>query len=74
MLFTSFKSSGSRNDFTSTSNYSTTTVSLELAYTKLNMLLRFTQPLDNGAISINAGISNVYAIQVKSEKTVRQTF
>jgi hypothetical protein len=74
LLFTSFKGSGSREDFTSTSNYSTTTVSLELAYLKLNTMLRFTQPLGSGAIFINAGISNAYAIQVKSEKTVRERF
>lgn len=74
VLFTFFKSSGSRDDFTSTTNYGTTTVSLELAYLKLNTLLRFTQPLGAGAIFINAGISNAYAVRVKSEKNVRQTF
>lgn len=74
LLFTSFKASGSRNDITSTSNNSTTTVALELTYLKLNTLLRFTQTLGSGAIFINAGISNAYAIRAKSEKTVRQQF
>ena len=74
LLFTSFKGSSSHDNFISTNNYSTTTVSLELAYLKLNTMLRFTQPLGSGAIFINAGISNAYAIQVKSEKTVRERF
>ena len=74
VLFTSFKGSGSRDGYTSASYYSTTTIALELAYLKLNSLLRFTQPLGAGALFINAGISNGYAVQVKSEKTVHQKF
>ena len=41
---------------------------------KLNTLLRFTQPVGAGTIFINAGISNAYAMQLKSEKSVRQQF
>ena len=74
VIFTSFKGSGSRKNVVSTSEYSTTTFSLELAYLKLNTLLRFTQPVGAGTIFINAGISNAYAMQLKSEKSVRQQF
>ncbi|GAB3654577.1 hypothetical protein GCM10027594_28170 [Hymenobacter agri] len=75
LLFSSFKGSGSREDFTPTaSTYRTTSFSLELAYLKLNTLLRFTQPLGAGAIFINAGMSNGYAIVAKSEKVLREKF
>ena len=74
VIFTSFKGSGSRKNVVSTNEYSTTTFSLDLAYLKLNTLLRFTQPVGAGAIFINAGVSNAYAMQLKSEKSVRQQF
>ena len=70
----SFKGSSTINVFSSADNYTINSISLSLAYLKLNTLLRFTRPIGAGAIFINAGISNGYAIQVKNEQTIFHKF
>jgi hypothetical protein len=67
---------GTNESFSSTTNsYSKTTLSLAFSYLKLNTLLRFTRPVGSiGAVFANAGISNGYALQAKTEKTVTTKF
>jgi hypothetical protein len=55
--------------------YTKTDFSLAIAYLKLNTMLRFARPLGNtAALFANAGISNGYALQLKTEKTVTTKF
>ena len=75
VVFSSFSGSGYLEQPGSTSSiYRKTTASMSLSYLKLHTLLRYTRPLGAGAVFINAGVSNGYAIQVESEKVVRERF
>jgi hypothetical protein len=75
VVFTSFKGSGTQEKSDPiTTNYYKVVSSLELGYLKLNSMLRFTGTLGSGSVFINAGISNSYAVQVNSEKNVREKF
>ncbi|GAA4056130.1 hypothetical protein GCM10022409_49280 [Hymenobacter glaciei] len=75
LVFNSFSASGYHEEISPYGNtHRKTSSSLALSYLKLHSLLRISQPLGVGAIFINAGVSNGYAIQIKSEKTVREKF
>ena len=74
ITFSSFKGTGSSTATVSPDNSTNTSVSLKFSYLKLNTLIRFTQPVGTGAIFINAGISNGYALQSTNEKTVVTKF
>ena len=72
--FNSFKTAGSSTQTTSPDNSTTTSYSLALTYLKLNTLLRFTRPIGTGALFINAGISNGYAVQTQNEQVAVSRF
>lgn len=74
LTFTSFKASGNSKETLSAENSSATTYTLALTYLKLNTLLRFTRPVGTGALFINAGISNGYAIDTQNEQVVVSKF
>lgn len=74
VTYTSFKASGSTLFVYSADNSIATSSSLSLAYLKLNTQLRFTQPIGIGSLFINAGMSNGYAVEAKSARTVTNHF
>lgn len=70
LIFTSYQTSGTRNDFEHENQYTITYTEIGYSYLKLSNMLRFNYPVGSMLFNLNAGISHAIAI---SETNYRKT-
>jgi len=70
LIFTSYKFKGVYEDYIHENRYTTYASTLGYGYLKLNNLLRYSYPLGNFFLFLNAGLSNGFAIFEQNETIV----
>ncbi len=68
LLYTSFDIEGYHEDFKDENAYSITYTEFAYSYLKINNMLRFTYPIGNVSLYINAGLTNGLAVREKNYK------
>jgi hypothetical protein len=68
LIFSSFKVTGSFNDYVDEDEYTITSTKFEYSYLKMNNMVRFKYPVGSLFVYLNAGMSNGYAISGANNK------
>ena len=73
IAFSSFKTSGQYDEYSSADKYQTTYTTRGFSYLEMNNMLRFKYPLGKVSLFVNTGVSNGYAVSVKNDKKTVST-
>jgi len=74
ILFSTYKVTGSYEEYENENNYSVTTTEIGYSYLKINNLVRFKYPIGHLFLFLNAGISNGFAINEINYKKKESKF